>query len=211
MTSPRNARRAPSVQVFLEQDERRVLPIPYRTEGEPGRRFWNLKRDAGLASRVKELSKGADLADLVLGLNRPESRFATLGCDQWIKRVRHGAVTCEAGSYVDIVFDRLELAAKRERYLDWVRRLRARAARAGAGTHPDGVTIIRAQLQRVEFAGLGRRSAWLVSTWVFGGGASRPVAIACRRRGLDEVARVCAAVSREVESAAGRSGTPVPP
>jgi hypothetical protein len=199
------------MQVFLEKDEPRTLAIPYRTPGEPGRRFWNLKKSPALAARVSELSGCRELSEFVTRVNATGSRFATLGCAHWTKPL-HGEGGCarEAGLYVDLVFDRLEVAARRRSYLDLVERLRRTGCRAGGDDGGPGLTIIRAQLQRVAFRKLDR-TAWLMSTWVFGGGPTMAVAIAGRRRGLAAVAALCARVSREIEAGRGTGGTPIPP
>jgi hypothetical protein len=192
------------VRVFLEKDERRALPIPYWTRGDPARRFWNLKRDPKLARNVRELRGCPELREFVLGTNA-RTRFATLGCAHWIKPDEEDETRVEAGLYVDLVFDRLE-NARRAATLELARRLQRAARRAGSAR---GVTIIRVQLQTVAFRKLGE--AWLLSTWVFGGGRTTAVAKAARRRGLELVADVCARVSREIAATRGNRGTPIPP
>jgi hypothetical protein len=104
--------------------------------------------------------------------------------------------------------DRFEAAAKKRRSLDFIDRLRARAARVQVGAAP---VVVRLQPQRVAFAALGPRTAWMLSTWVFGAGASEAEAVAARRRGLDELAALCDEVSLEVTAREGTGGTPIPP
>jgi hypothetical protein len=144
-------------------------------------------------------------------VNGPRSRFATLGCDHWVKPVppRDG-VSHEAGIYVDLVFDRLETAASRRNYVSLFRKLRERAS-ARSGTEGPGVSIIRMQPQRVDFTDLKRGAAWMLSTWVFGGGRTEAEAISFRRRGLDEVEKICDLVSSEIAAKGHGRGTPVPP
>jgi hypothetical protein len=196
------------MQVFLERDEARVLPIPYWTDGEPDRRFVNVKRKPELVRAIPELRGCPELLDFVVALNGPESRFATLGCDHWTKLAHRGtAVTYEAGIYVDLVLDRLETASGRKGYLELFRRLRERGERAGKSP----LTVVRLQPQRVFFAKLGGDPMWMLSTWVFGAGSSLEAAKVRRRRALDEVRKLCALVSREVSDRFGDSGTRVPP
>jgi hypothetical protein len=196
------------VQVFLEPDEPKVLPVPYWTDGEPDRRFWNLKREPALATRVAELEGCDELREFVLRVNGPESRFATLGCAHWIKPSEHPAFRHEAGLYADLVPDRFEAAERKRWAIDFVERLTERGSRVKDGTTP---TIIRLQPQRVAFTALGPRTAWLLSTWVFGAGATEHEAVAARRRGLAEVAALCQLASVETAARDGDAGTPVPP
>jgi hypothetical protein len=198
------------VQVFLERDERKVLPIPYWTEGEPARKFFNLKRDPGLAKKIRELEGCAELREFVVKVNRRPSRFATLGCDHWIQPSTATGFVQEAGLYVDLVFDRFEAATKR-RVLEFFERLRERAAAQPARSKDGGITIIRVQPQRVAFSALGPKTAWMLSIWVFGAGATKAVASSCRARGLALLATLCRLVSRELSAREGDAGTPVPP
>lgn len=209
------------MRVYLEKDEPRVLPIPYWTAGEPGRRFWNVKKNASLASRIRELRGCPELRAFVVAVNGEESRFATLGCDHWTKVIEgkratsvRGPVSYEAGLYVDLVFDRIEIAAKKTNLSAFVRRLKA-LSRSGAGKP---TSVIRVQPQRVHFrfpprpgTGVQPDTVWMLSVWVFGSGASPFVAAGRRRRGLARLLGVCVAMSREVERRFGRGGTPVPP
>jgi hypothetical protein len=194
------------VQVFLEPDEPRVLPVPYWTDGEPDRRFWNVKRDPALIAKVPELSDCAELRSFVARVNAA-SRFATLGCAHWIAPSRHPGFTHEAGLYVDLVADRFERAASRRAALELVDRLRARCEKVEDGPAP---TIIRVQPQRVAFTALGGKTAWMLSTWVFGAGTSAGESVSARRTGLDEVAALCDVMSAEIEAREGVRGTPIP-
>lgn len=195
------------MQVFLEPDEQKVLPIPYWTEGEPERRFWNVKRDPAVAARIGELSGCPELRDFVVRVNRPASRFATLGCAHWVKSSGHEAFTHEAGLYADLVLDRFETAARRRSSIDFFERLRARGAEVA---DRPGQTIIRVQPQRVAFAPLGPQTAWMLSTWVFGAGVSEAEAVVARRRGLVELEAVCEAVGLEISARDGDGGTRIP-
>jgi hypothetical protein len=197
------------VQVFLERDEPKVLPIPYWTEGEPERRFFNLKRDPSLARDVRELAGCAELRAFVASVNGPASRFATLGCDHWIKPATEPGLEREAGLYVDLVADRLE-AATRRRCLGFFERLKRRAA-SGPAMPGARLTVVRVQPQRVAFSDLGPETEWMLSVWVFGAGSSDREAAERRRHGLAELAAVCDAVSREVAERDGVAGTPIPP
>jgi hypothetical protein len=197
------------MQVFLEPDEPRVLPIPYWTRGDPGRRFWNVKKDPALVRRIGELRGCPELRAFIVGVNGPRSRLASLGCDHWTKPADHGGgPVFEAGLYVDLVFDRVEVAAKKRNLLDLVRRLRERSR---PGSAKPATTVVRLQPQRAHFRGVRPDTVWMLSVWVFGAGRSRSVARARRRRGLEAVRSACAAASREIARRAGRSGTPIPP
>jgi hypothetical protein len=216
------------MRIFRESDEPRVLPIPYWTKGDPGRRFFNVKKDPRLVRGIAELRGCAGLRTFVIRANGARSRFATLGCDHWVKAppglgfpglpVRRPKGVApgsgfEAGLYVDLVLDRIELAARKANSLELIDLLRARARASGraSGARTRDPVVVRLQPQRVHFEGVEPDTAWMLSVWVFGEGPSPGVAKARRDRALREVAAVCAAMSREVTRRFGRGGTPVPP
>jgi hypothetical protein len=143
--------------------------------------------------------------------NSRRSRFATLGCDHWIRKAPRAARHAwEAGLYVDLAFDRLETAS-RGACLDFVKRLQAACRRAGPKRGNREVEVIRVVPQRVHFHGLAHDTAWMLSVWVFGAGDTPAAALARRERGLAAVADVCDAVSRDLTARLGAAGTPVPP
>lgn len=197
------------MRVDLLRDERRVLPIPYWTRGEPDRRFMNVKKDPALSGRISGLRGCPELREFVVSVNGRRSRFASLGCDHWTKPAACGGrPVFEAGLYVDVVFDRVEVAAVKRHVLDLAERLLARGRKGGQRR---ATAVVRLQPQRVHFRGVLPDTVWMLSVWVFGAGSSRAVAKARRRRALCAVRSACAAASRDIDRRFGGKGTPIPP
>ena len=192
------------MQVSLESDSTSVLGLPYGDRAE--RRFWNVKKDPKLVDNIPELGDFPELKSFVAAINRPESRFGTLGCEKWHKEVDYkNGISVELGLYVQIIPDRIELATHQNCVL-----FSNHMCEHGDALRPadpsTGWTLIRIEPERVVSHDLSCQ-AWMMCVWVYGAGRSTKSAYQHRSRGLHELLVVANMVSSEIRHAAGAHGT----
>lgn len=193
------------MQVILEDDSTSVLGIPYGHDST--RQFWNLKRFPDLIESVPELADCSDLKAFVRAVNGPASRFGTLGCEKWMKDVDYpNGATKEAGLYVDIIFDMVELAWDHDNYARFAAVLKEHGDALRAKDDTSDWTLIRVHPQKVGFFDIDQ-AGWFMSVRVYGVGNSEEMAVDWRTRGLRELLDVLLRVSKEIDAGHGASGT----
>ena len=194
------------MQAQLEKDRKSVLGIPYGFTDD--RRFWNLKQFPHLINCIPELKDTPALYEFVRRVNSSGSRFATMGCERWSKGVDYpNGATKEFGTYVDLMFDRVELASPANCAM-LVEALLQHGENLRAKDPYSDLSLIRVAPQRVGFHDLNF-GAWMCSTWIYGVGNSDRMAQGYRDRALAELANVLEQVSADVTEAHGDKGTTI--
>jgi hypothetical protein len=88
------------------EDEKLELPW---AAGEPGSRYYNLKRQPELLLNVEEARRVQELGEFLAAINSCASILETAKCDAWSSREMNPedeifGASCKFGSYIDLVF-----------------------------------------------------------------------------------------------------------
>jgi len=106
-----------------------ALEIPWASSADARLRYVDLKKFPEEIPRLRECRRNGALAALLLGLHSPASPFRTAKCDVWTTTRQSEderldfKLPFKAGSYVDLLFDRVKLNSRLEPQLRLGRRL----------------------------------------------------------------------------------------